>query len=220
MMMPLELKRVKCLIFDFDGVIADTDNGRFDALCEVLARKGIDLKNIGSVDDLLGVSTKRFLKDKFPSFSPPVIADIISERRDLFFNHLEKYCTVYPGAVDTIRELHYAGYRLTIATSNDTYTINTLVEFVGISRFFTSILAREQTENEKTGLKDYGLVLDILNKKAGECIVIEDSPVGVTAAKNAGLFCIAFERDRSHIINGKADIIIHDYDELRRVLSI
>lgn len=216
----LELKGIRCLIFDFDGVIADTDTGRFEALNEVLAQRGVDLESTCSVEDLQGKSTERFLKDNFLSFSSPLIRDILSERRDLFFNHLEKYCIVYPGAVDTIRDLHGAGFQLALATSNDTHTINTLLEFVGIKQFFISILAREQTENGVTGLKDYGLVMKILNKKNRECIVIEDSPVGVMAAKNADLFCIAFERFKSDILSREADIIIHDYDELRRLFDL
>lgn len=216
----LELKGIKCLIFDFDGVIADTDNGRFEALGDVLEQRGIDLKNTCTVEDLLGKSTKRFLNEKFPSLPADVVRDIISERRDLFFNHLEKYCIVYPGAAETITDLHRAGFQLALATSNDTYTINTLLGFVGVKQIFTSILGREQTENGTTGLKDYGLVLNILNKKNEECIVIEDSPVGVTAAKNANLFCIAFERYKSDVLSREADIIIHDYDELRRLFAL
>ena len=219
-MMRLKSKNIKCLIFDFDGVIADTDKGRFEALSEVLSRRGIDLKSSCTIKDLLGISTGRFLRDKFPSFSSPVIRDIISERRHLFFNNLNKHCIVFPGAVDTVIDLHKAGFQLTLATSNDTQTINILIEYIGISQFFNSVLGREQTENSSSGLKDYGLVLNILNKNPVECIVIEDSPVGVTAAKDVGLFCIAFERYKSRILSEKADIIIHNYDELRRLFSI
>lgn len=216
----MELKGITCQIFDFDGVIADTDTGRFEALNDVLAQRDVDLKRSCTVEDLQGKSTKRFLNEQFPSFSPGVIGDIITERRRLFFDHLEKYCIVYPGAAETINDLHHAGFQLALATSNDSFTINTLLEFVGVKPLFNSILSREQTENGATGLKDYGLVMNILNKNKGECIVIEDSPVGVTAAKNADLFCIAFERFESDLLRREADIIIHDYDELRRLFNL
>jgi beta-phosphoglucomutase len=94
------------------------------------------------------------------------------------------------------------------------------MEFVGVKKYFSVVLSREQTENGTTGLKDYGLVMNILDKKSGECIVIEDSPVGVSAAKKAGLFCIAFERYKSEVLTRNADIIIHHYDELRKLFSL
>ncbi len=216
-MAQIKLQNIKCLIFDLDGVIVDTDIGRYEVLNEILVQYGIDLKSNYTPEYLTGISTEKFLKDWF-AYLP--IHDIIAKRRYFFFRNLDKYCIEYPGAVETIKDLHKAGYELSLATSNDAQMTKKMLKHIGITEFFHNVLSREQTENQLTGKKDYGQVLKILDKKPGECIVIEDSPIGVVAAKNAHIFCIAFERYKSTVIHENADIIITDYEDLRRLFAV
>lgn len=213
-----ELMQKKNLIFDFDGVIADTDYGRYKLLKIILAKYDIKLKH--SIEDIKGISTKKFLKDNFAFLSKPIMQDIISERRNLFFNNLDKYCFVYPGAVETIIDLKKLGYDLYLATSNDEEMIAKLLDYSGLKKIFIRVVPREQSEDYLSGKKNYNQVLAILKKKANDCIVIEDSPAGVIAAKNASIFCIAFNHDNNSIVTEKADIIIKNYSEFRKLLNL
>ncbi len=215
-----KLDNKKCIIFDFDGVIADTDAGRFESLSELLYKYAIDLKSITNIRDLTGKSTEKFLCDNFKSLSETDINKIISERKKIFLSNLDKYCIVYPGAVETLRDLHKAGFELILATSNDMQLTKKLLEYHGIIKFFQKIFTREQTENKYTKTKDYRLVLKLLKRNSNECVVIEDSLIGVMAAKNADIFCIAFDRYDDDNVRKKADVLMKDYNDLRNLFRI
>ena len=210
----------KNIIFDFDGVIADTDTGRFQLLDNILSAYNIDLQQKFTIDDLKGISTIKFLKDNFTYLSLVTINKIISDRRKLFFSNLDKYCAIIPGAVDTIRDLHLANYILSIATSNDAQMTQALLKYVGIEKQFYHILTREQTENKISGKKDYRRVVEMLKKAPSECIVIEDSALGINSAKRAGFFCIAFNYNFGNDQIKNADLIIGDYNQLRQFFGL
>lgn len=210
----------KNIIFDLDGVIAETDTGRFELLAHILSAYNIALQQKFTTNDLKGISTIKFLKDNFTNLSLATINKIISDRHKLFFSNLDKYCSIIPGAIDTIHDLHLANYSLSIATSNDAQMTQTLLKYMGIEKHFYLVLTREQTENHISGKKDYRRVVEMLKKDPSECVVIEDSALGINSAKRAGFFCIAFNYNFGNYQIKNADLIIRDYNQLRQFFGL
>ena len=63
----IDLKKVQHIIFDFDGVIAETDNARYKVLANILQRYKINLKAKYKQSDLVGIPTDIFLHNKYPN---------------------------------------------------------------------------------------------------------------------------------------------------------
>ncbi len=207
------LKKKK-IIFDFDGVIADTERGRFDLLAELLTQFGIDLKKHFSVQNIAGTPTGIFLIKNFPSLSKKEVDTIILKRRKLLFSKLEKYCAIYLGASESIKQLKQMGFDLILATTNDEVVGEKLLKWVGINQEFKIKFFRDTIQNPTSLKKDYSLLLKKLSLDAEDCIIVEDSIIGVTSAKNNLIYCIAFNRYDNDDILKLADKTINDFKEL------
>lgn len=205
-----------CLIFDFDGVIADTDLGRYKALRKILETYDKSLSQRMSKKDFIGLSTKGYLKKYSQTLTNSQINEIVSKRHDLFFSNLSEYCIPYKNMVESIRYFNSI-YELAIVTTNSTPNVTLLLKHLGIFNLFKWVIGREISENEKL-VKTYVQIPEILNKQVSECIVIEDSDFGVNAAKKEGFLCIRFDPE-GIFSKGLEDLKVKSYDELKEIIN-
>ncbi len=206
--------KTKYIIFDFDGVIVDTEHGRFELLARLLTQFRIDLEARHSVHDIAGIPTEVFLSKAFPILSKKDIKTIIEKRRTILFSDLAKYCAVFRGAVESIKELKKMGFELILATTNDAVIGDELLNRIGISNDFKLKFFRDSIQNPISQKKDYSLLFRKAHLDTQNCVIVEDSIVGVTSAKNNGVYCIAFNRYGNDEIEKLADITISDFKEL------
>ena len=218
--MLVDLKKVSNIIFDFDGVIAETDSARFELLSTILEDYGIKLKNKYEPQDLVGSQTDTFLKNNFDFLSEEDVKSIVEKRRRIYLENLDIFCRPYPQAIETINDLKKAGYTLHLATTNDQHVVEELLKFLGLKKSFKTIFYREKIVNVQTNNKDYGLFINESNLNSELVIVIEDSILGVKAAKNAKLSCIAFDIYNNIELKQYADFIVGSYFELRELFGL
>jgi len=214
------LKQISYIIFDFDGVIADTDRGRFELLKNLLTEYGIILGERSTITDIRGITTQKFLKSKYPELSQAEIDRVIELRRREYMGNLQKYCIPVEGALDTIKELCEYNYNLILATSNEREPAEELLIHLGIKNNFSCIFTKEDLEMEGSPSKNYAHVLNAVGKNAEECIAIEDSPIGIMSAKEAGIPCVAFGSNCGEDAGKYAIYHASDYRELRKFFGL
>ena len=214
-----DLKNKNSIIFDFDGVIADTDKARYDVLAIILKKYNIDLNCAVSIQDLAGYSTRSFLINKFPLLEEREVSEIVAERRKLYLDKLDKYCKPFDLAIQTISDLYKVGFDLAIATTNDQFVMNKIIHHLGIANYFTNVFTRDVIETSFNKVKNYDVVLNKWKKKADQCIAIEDSYIGFVSANAAGIFTIKFGTYTFPQID-KVGIQVKDYYELRRLFEL
>lgn len=207
------LKKTQCIIFDFDGVLADTEKGRFNQLSKLLLQRGIRLGERCREKDLFGLSTSAFLRKFFPEMSEREIEEITYIRHSDYLNNLPSYCIPYPYTGETVKELQKRGYRLVLATANETQAIPVLLKHIGLNGEFSSVYGREIME-DSNGDKSYYFLSQKMEYPPASCVVIEDSLVGVKAAKKAGYFTIAMNRYGDTQIIQTADMAVNNLNEL------
>ena len=208
--------KITCLIFDFDGVIADTDLGRFKLLKRILKDYDTELSNSFSKKDLIGLSTKGFLKKYSTKLSLSEINEIITKRHEIFFANLSDYCIAFKNMAESIKYFN-TKFELAIVTTNDITNVKILLEHLEVRNYFKWIIGREKTENKNLE-KTYELIPDLLKKEISECIVVEDSDFGVLAAKKEGFYCVRFDPDNLHS-NENENEKVASYDELKRLVD-
>jgi HAD superfamily hydrolase (TIGR01509 family) len=204
--------KTTCLIFDYDGVIADTDLGRYKLLKNILVDYDIDLSKRFNQKDLIGLSTHAFLVKNFKNLRRFEINMIIQRRYELFFSNLSEYCLPYENMKETIEYFH-SKFELAIVTTNNVENVKIQLKYFGIINYFKWIIGREKSEG-KDLTKTYRMVPDTLKKKVSECIVIEDSDIGVNAARLEGFYCIRFDPGNLFIKN-KENERVKNYIELK-----
>ena len=215
-----DINQITTILFDFDGVIADTENGRYEAYCDIFEEYGYNLRNRCVMTDLLGFTGDGFMSRFFPEIPPELVREMVRKRQKYYMEHLDRFCRPFPGARQTIADLKQKGYYLAVTTANAVAVVRQLLETVGVLKYFDILCGREICEDPMTKVKDYSRVPAQIGKTVEECVVIEDSPVGVAGAKRGGFYCIAFEHFKDTVITEQADVIVHNYNDLRRLFGL
>ena len=212
--------KITTILFDFDGVIADTEKGRYEAYCDIFEEYGYDLRSRCVMTDLLGFTGDGFMSKFFPEIPPESVKTMVHKRQAYYMDHLDRFCKPFPGMRQTVADLKQKGYYLAITTANATAVVHQLLQAVGVREYFDVLCGREICENPVTKVKDYSRVPEQINKTIDECMVIEDSPVGVAGAKRGGFRCIAFDHYNDPVIQELADFTVHDFNGLRILFGL
>ncbi|MDD4033028.1 MAG: HAD family hydrolase [Bacteroidales bacterium] len=215
-----ELPQINSLYFDFDGVIADTEQGRYNAYADILKEYSIDISSRCQLNQIQGLTGTALMAKYFPEFSLAERKKIIRRRNEEYLSRLDHYCIPYPGVYETIRDLKAKGFFMALTTANSTAVAKDLLKHLGIAEFFDEVYGLEVCENPVTQKKDYSRIAELTGNHVSECIVIEDSPVGVSGAKQSGYFTIAFEHYPHPDLSAYADLIVHNYNDLRQIFGL
>lgn len=180
------------ILFDFDGLILDTETPIFQAWERKFREYGKELlldewaQILGKSNDEMG-PIEGFLEDiPDPAKREQILAEVKADEQALIKTH-----DPLPGVVELITKAREGRLKLGIVSSSDREWVHTNLERLGLLDYFEHTSCADDVENAKPDPSLYHLGL----KKMGlgpECVVVlEDSPFGVLAAKRAGLFCIA-----------------------------
>ncbi|NRA68424.1 MAG: HAD family phosphatase [Pseudobacteriovorax sp.] len=178
---------IKAIIFDFDGVIAETEHVHRHSW-EVLSEKlnlglpeGFLDSGIGSTNDLLAEELVRFWKHK-------VDFQTIIDIKCNAFNHLvsEMKDVLIPGILEALAYFQEKGLPMAIATSSPRLEIAGILSRFELSKFFKDIVTLDDVTSPKPDPQAYQKAAGILGQDPKDCLVFEDSIIGSTAARAAG----------------------------------
>mgnify|MGYP001461662619 FL=1 len=218
------MNQMKIIIFDFDGVILDSENSHFIAFNEGLKNLNINISEDEyyskyiSLDDR-GVITN-VVNDKNISVTNEEINMIIKNKNDYFESRLIDNSKLFPGVEELIIQLS-KNFVLSIGSGANRSEIIKTLKNNNIYDYFEIIVSADEVNNPKPNPETYNRVLDNINIdfNINEIIVIEDSPGGIEAAKSAGLKCIAITNTFDNEELGKADIIVSNYEDILKYLT-
>jgi beta-phosphoglucomutase family hydrolase len=199
---------IGAVIWDMDGVIADTAPYHFGAWRETLRGRGVDFteedfrrgfgqKNDNIIRDNLGEST-----------SQSEIDAIAREKEENFRRRIKHSIKALPGAVELVKSLSERGFKQALASSTPIENIELLLNGLGISDCFQAVVAADDVTEGKPGSQCFLLAAQRLGIEPGRCIVIEDAVAGVTAAGRAGMRCIAVTTTNPRASLMEADLVI------------
>ena len=183
---------IKALIFDFDGIIIDSESPELQVWQEVFAEHGREL-GFELWVDLIGRPSNHF--DLYSYFQQNIApeADIETLRltRRARVIALTEAQPVLPGVLDYLRAASTLGLKIGMASSSSGRHVRGHLARLELLDYFHSTKCFEDTATHKPDPAPYRAVLTELGVSADEAIAFEDSPNGVSAAKGAGIFCVA-----------------------------
>lgn len=212
---------IKAVLFDLDGVLIQTEKETFKFYQEYFKEHGIIIKDEDfvykagrkSVDFFNAILTPEQLKQ----FDTKKITDL---KRELFNTDLDRYVKKIPGYREILEALKARDLHLALGSQNESRMIESVLKWLGVKDFFEVILSLDDIKNKKPDPEIYLLAASKVGVAPEECVVIEDSRDGIGAAKNAGMFCVAFWHDYMPKDNyEKADIVIKSLAELENYVS-
>ena len=121
-----------------------------------------------------------------------------------------------PGVDKVVRALHARGITLAVASSAVRKSIEAILRRFGLRELFAVIIDGSEVRHGKPDPEANVVTASRLKVKPEECVVFEDSTVGVQAAKAAGMFCIAVRNPGAQMLQNlsEADVRIDSFDDL------
>lgn len=206
----------KAIIFDMDGVIAMTSSIQSGAESEVFAAHGIHISSEEILKRYSGFKDidmfKDVLKRKKSNFNPHKLWE---EKWKKVYEKIEKEnIPVVSGVIDFINNLITAGFILSVASATNLKFIQIVLNKIDILKTFKIITSGDEVKTGKPNPEIFLITAQKLKIDPRNCVVIEDAPHGVTAAKKAGMKCIAITTTTTRENLKEADKIISSFSEL------
>jgi len=192
---------LQAVIFDFDGVITDSEVLHLRAFNRSLAPYGVEITTKDYYQDYLGFSDfdcyKVLVEQGLLKVDEAEIGDIIEAKSRIFEELTKAEGRTIEGVHDFLKMLEQNNVPMAICSGSLMAEIELMLEEAGLRDFFAAIVSAEQVKKGKPHPEGFLLSLKKLNKgrqtpiAAGQCIAIEDSRWGLEAARAAGMHTIA-----------------------------
>jgi HAD superfamily hydrolase (TIGR01509 family) len=183
---------IQAILFDFDGLILDTEGPDYESWQEIYREHGCSLplatwgeyigRSVGSYDPHAELEAQ---------LGRALDRDAIRARRRRRYHELVAARSVLPGVAEYIADAKRLGLKLGVASSSDRAWVTGHLSRLALDFHFDCIRCLEDVRRAKPDPELYKCALEVLGVGAAEAIALEDSPHGITAAKQAGIFCVA-----------------------------
>lgn len=184
---------MRALIFDFDGLILDTEMPDYISWQEVYRSYGVELPLEKWALIVGGTAESTFEPHEYLESLTGKKVDreqIWVNRRKSYLTHLENQ-PVLPGVMSYLEDAKKQNLKLAIASSSPDNWVSGHLSRLGLIDYFDAVCTADDVEQTKPNPALFLLAADKVNAKPDEVIVFEDSPNGVLAAKRAGMFVVA-----------------------------
>jgi HAD superfamily hydrolase (TIGR01509 family) len=200
---------IRAIVFDFDGLILDTEEPIYRSWLEVYQAHGEDLpferwvQTVGSTT--AGFHPQHHLEERLGRSLPKEVLDRrLGRRTEMILAQ-----KVLPGVARHLEDAKTMGLKLGVASSSTSDWVRGHLARLGILDNFDCMRCRDDVANAKPEPDLYLAVLDCLGVAASDAIAIEDSPNGVLAAKRAGMRCVAIPNSITARLDlGQADMLL------------
>lgn len=183
---------IRGLVFDFDGLMVDTESPAYESWQEIYREYGCELP-LSRWAAVLGGSGREFdpcvyLQERI---GQSLDCEAIGARR--WQRKLELVATqpLLPGVAEYISAGRRLGLQLGVASSSSRKWVVGHLDRLGVSECFDAIICADDVTHVKPDPEIYQSALATLDLRPDEAIAIEDAPNGLLSAKRAGLFCVA-----------------------------
>ena len=179
--------RIRFALFDFDGVIADTEasNNRFTK--RALAKYGVYLSE-EEERSLYGVNDADVIRQFLERAPRPVtLEDYLRERRSMGNTYQNGNLEPMPGVAPLLEELRSRGVKTALVSSTSGYLIEAALERLGMRELFDAVVCGDMVSKKKPDPEPYQTAMKLLGAVPEECVIFEDSPVGIRSGKAAGV---------------------------------
>ncbi len=200
------------LIFDVDGVLADTEalNARASALM-FAELYGVTVQP-ADFYPFIGTGDERYVEGVAEQYGVQIDTETaVNRRAENFFQLLRSEpLPAAPGVLELVAEARTSNrVRLAIATSGRREKQFPVIEGTGLKlEWFDVVITGDDVTRKKPDPQIYQLAGERLGLPPERCVVVEDAPVGVTAAKSAGMWCLAVTTSAPREALAAADLIV------------
>ncbi len=183
---------IRALVFDFDGLIVDTEIPIFRVWQRIYRERGQDLP-LDKWLTTVGTSSAAFdpARELGVRTGEQIDPRVLRTLERLYYQEATAMQQLLPGVAEYLSVARKLGLKTAVASSSTRKWVMEHLDRFGIGRHFDAIVCREDVKRTKPDPDLYRTALQRLEVQPAEAIALEDSSSGIHAAKAAGLFCVA-----------------------------
>jgi HAD superfamily hydrolase (TIGR01509 family) len=219
------------IVFDFDGVIANSEPLHLLAFHQALAEDGVELSASEYYERYLGYDDVGMFealgRDRGLPMAAGRVAELVARKGDHMQSLLRSGSVLFPGALEFIREAA-AAVPIAISSGALHHEIDEIIGAAGVRDLFSTIVAAGDTPESKPSPAPYRLAFEQLRQRTGRAldprrsVAIEDSHWGLESARGAGLRLVGVTTSSPAaelasaelVVNGLGSLTLHALDEL------
>lgn len=207
---------IAAVLFDFDGLLADSEPLQKAAWRSYLARQGRVLEP-ALIDRMFGlrlVESAALVREELDL--PFSVQEIMDARDALFLGSLAGVLQPLPGAAETVAAMRQMGLRTALATSGHRRYIDLALYELGLAQAFDAIVTGDTVARGKPAPDIFLRAAEQVGVEPAACVVVEDAPHGIAAARAAGMLAVAIPNELTRELDfGQAQLVCASLDEFR-----
>jgi beta-phosphoglucomutase len=201
------------VLWDLDGTLIDSAGHHWIAWRDTLAAEGRSVQPLDFVNSF-GKRNDEILRELFGTRLAPEWIERVSEAKERAYRRLlrERGLEPLPGAFDWLSRLREAGWKQALASSAPRPNIDAAFEALSLERYLDAVVSADEVGR---GKPDPAIFLEAARRLGcapGRCVVVEDAPAGLEAARRAGMPSIGVLS--SHHLSLEADLVVPSLDAL------
>ncbi|AMJ60778.1 HAD family hydrolase [Bosea sp. PAMC 26642] len=182
---------VHALIFDMDGTIVDNMRFHEDAWGRLLSEHGLPFDPASFFANTAGMASDEILRPLFPNAGPEEIAKLGKDKELLYREAYRPHVAALAGLLDLMARADAAGVPMALASAAPPGNIDVVIDALGLRPRFATIIAPSQGFRGKPNPDLFLGAAERMKVAPETCIVFEDAPNGIEAARRAGMRAIA-----------------------------
>jgi beta-phosphoglucomutase family hydrolase len=210
---------IRAILFDFDGVVVQSEPLHLRSFRELLKPLRVRIPTERWYREFTGIGSTAITTALFRDFRIQEDVKAWVEKRKAYYQRLvlQGKLKTIPGVRSFLRMLKKKGIPTAIVSGGHGTNIKLVLEKLKLTVFFDSIVALEDVQNRKPHPEGFLLAAQRLGAKPEECIAIEDSPNGISAAHAAGMKVVCV-RSPAQVDQSKCNEVIADFRSFPRSL--
>ncbi len=209
------------VIFDMDGVLVDSAQPHFRSWQILAEETGISVTE-EQFTTTFGRQNEDIISILFGDVPPARLRQLADRKEQVYRDLIREQPPIVDGAPEFIRSLHDASVALAVGSSGPLANIELVLNAMGVRSLMSAIISGDEVTRGKPDPQVFRLACAQLGIEPSRCVVVEDAPVGVQAARAAGARAVAVLMYHPAEAFAEADLVVKRLKDLtvRRLLSL
>jgi beta-phosphoglucomutase len=201
------------VIFDMDGVLVDSAAAHLQSWQTLARHRGIEL-TAQQFARTFGQRSSEIIAQHFGLTDPDEIRELDHEKEAIYRDLIRGRVPEMPGAVRLVRGLHAAGLRLAIGSSAPPENVALVLDELGIKPFIDVVVTGPDVERGKPDPQVFQIAAKRMSLAPSNCLVVEDAPAGIEAARRGGMHSIALTGSHNAAALNGADRVVESLSQI------
>jgi beta-phosphoglucomutase len=206
----------QAVIFDMDGVLVDSYEAHFASWKQMLASQGLDFTREQFAESF-GRTSREIIAENWPEYArdEQTITRWDRQKEQAYREILRKDLPQMPGAGPLIQSLHREGFALAIGSSAPPENLQVVLDGLDHSECFDAKITGSDVSRGKPDPEVFLKAAEALGVSPGQCVVVEDAPAGLEAARRAGMLPVALTGTApAEALARKAHVVVDSLTQL------